>query len=64
MKNKKSLVAVGVDNQCALVINEEKFEVVKSNQEAKVFKMFYDGGEFDMKNLEDFGKVDDLTTKQ
>lgn len=64
MKNKKSLVAVGVDNQCALVICDEKFEIIKSDVDAKAFKMFYDGDEFIVKNLEKFGNVDDLTAKQ
>ena len=64
MKSKKRLVAVGVDNQCALVIDDEKFEIVKSDDDAKVFKMFYDGDKFVVKHLEKFGNVDDLTAKQ
>lgn len=64
MKNKKKMVAVGVDNQCALVINDNEFEVVKSSKDANAFKMFYKIDEFVMKNLEDFGKVDELTAKQ
>lgn len=64
MKNKRSLVAVGVDNQCALVIDDETFEVVRSCEDAKVFKMFYDGGEFVVKNLDEFGNIASLTAKQ
>lgn len=64
MKNKKSLVALGVDNQCAIVINDESFEVVKSCVEAKAFKMYYNKNEFVLKELDDFGKVSCLTAKQ
>ena len=64
MKNKKSKVAIGLDNQCALIVNDEKYEVVKSNIDAKAYKKFYSGLDFVIKELENFGKVDDLTTKQ
>ena len=64
MKAKKSLVAVGVDNCCAIAINGDEYEVVRSNEESNAFKMFYDGGKFVMKNLEEFGKTDILTLKQ
>ena len=64
MKNKKKLVAVGVDNQCAIAINDEDFEIVRSCNNSNAFKMFYDGNEFVMKKLDENGKVSELTSKQ
>ncbi len=64
MKDKRSKIAIGLDNQVALVVNNDNFEVVKSNQQAKAFKMFYSGQEFACGELENAGKVIDLTAKQ
>ena len=57
-------VAIGVDNQCAVVINDDKFEVVRSCEDSNAFKMFYKSNDFVVKVLEDFGKVEKLTSKQ
>ncbi|MBR3885773.1 MAG: Type 1 glutamine amidotransferase-like domain-containing protein [Clostridia bacterium] len=64
MKNKKSLVAIGVDNQCSVVINDNEFEVVRSCKNSNAFKMFYKSNDFVMKKLEDFGKLEKLCSKQ
>ena len=41
MRNKKSKVAIGLDNQAALVIDDGHFEIINSGESAKAFKMFY-----------------------
>lgn len=64
MRNKKSKVAIGIDNQCSLVVYDENFEVVRSNEKSKVFKMFYKNKDFVIKELENYGKVDNLIVKQ
>lgn len=64
MKNKSRLVAVGLDELCALVVNGERFEVVETNDSSKAYKMFYKNGEFVMKDLEKLGKLSDLLVKQ
>ena len=64
MKNKKNMIAIGLDNQCALAVSDERFEVIKSKNTASAYKMFYDKSEFVCKKLELSGKIDDLTTKQ
>lgn len=64
MKNKKKFVAVGLDNQCALVVDDESYCVVKSNPESNAYKMFYNKQEFNCKKLKESGKFDDLISRQ
>lgn len=64
MKNKKKNIAIGLDDACALVIEGDKFEVVKSEKDALAYKMFYEKEGFVIKNLDDFGNLSDLLSKQ
>lgn len=64
MKNKKKLVAIGLDNQCALVIDNETYNVVRSNENSDAYKMFYDKNDFVCKKLTDLGNFDNLITRQ
>jgi len=64
MKNKKKMVAIGLDNQCALVIEDKEYQVVRSNKNSNAFKMFYQKNEFVCKKLEENGKFDDLILRQ
>ena len=64
MKNKKNLVAVGLDNQCALIVDDDKYRVVRSNENSNAFKMFYERNNFISKRLENMGNFDDLIARQ
>lgn len=64
LKTKKKFTAIGVDNQVALVISGDDFEIVKSNDSGNAYKMFYAGNEFKEILLNQKGKVVDLISKQ
>lgn len=64
MKNKKKMVAIGLDNQCALVVEDKAFQIVRSNENSNAFKMYYKKNEFVCKKLEENGKFDDLILRQ
>lgn len=64
MKNKSKFVAIGLDNLCALAVNGEDFEIVKTNNDVNVYKMYYKNGEFEENKIAIFGKLSDLLAKQ
>lgn len=64
MKNKTKHVAIGLDNLAALVVNNDKFEIVKTHGNEFAGKMFYEKNKFVIKNLDCSGNLSDLLLKQ
>lgn len=64
MKNKSKNIAIGLDNLCALAVNDDEFEIVQKNQDSLGYKMYYKNKDFVMQKLEPRGKVSDLLAKQ
>lgn len=57
---RKGTIAFGVDECAALVIDDNKYYVVKSNAAAKVFKCYYLNGEYCSVELENKGDINSL----
>lgn len=64
MKNKKRMVAIGMDSCASLVVDETNFEVVATNDSSCGYKCFYNQNSFVQKKLDNFGKLNDLIAKQ
>lgn len=64
MKNRKKIVAIGLDDQCALFIDGRDYRIIRSNESSKAFKLFYENQTFVSKSLDNFGEFDDLIARQ
>lgn len=61
LKNcKKNTIAFGIDECAALVINDEKYIVIKTEDNAKVYKCFYKNKEYVKLELSKSGHVKEL----
>lgn len=56
-------VAICADNNTALEIDDDNYKVIKSDENAKIFKCFYKNGKFYEFELQPFGKYKDLVSK-
>ena len=54
---RKNTIAFGIDECSALVINEDNYKVVKSNDEAKIFKCYYLNDEYMSIELANEGEI-------
>lgn len=57
---KKSTLAFGIDECAALIIDGNSFKVVKSRDDAKVFKCYLKGKEYFADEITQYGQLDDL----
>ncbi len=57
---KKSMVAFGIDECAALVIDGERYKIVRSNQGAKIFKCYFKGKEYFSEEITQNGTIDEL----
>ena len=64
LKKHSQHIAIGVDSASALAVNDDIFEVVSSNDESGVYKIYYKNGKFVQYKVENHGKVCDLLVKQ
>lgn len=53
----KGTVAFGIDECAALVINENRYSIIKSNNDAKVFKCYYVNGKYNSVEFEENGDI-------
>jgi len=57
---KKDMVAFGIDECAALVIDGENYKIVRSGEEAKVFKCYFKGNEYFAEEITENGTLDKL----
>ena len=61
--SKSGTIAFAIDECAAFVIDDENYRVIKSNSDAKVFKCYYDSGEYRCIEINNSGNLKDLYQK-
>lgn len=60
LAKKSNAISICADDQTAIVFDDENFEVVKSNKNAKIYVSCIKNGQYLIKELNNTGKIEDL----
>lgn len=63
MKNTSRVIAIALDNSCAIEIIDDKYRIIKSKKAAKAHKIYYKNKKYikeEIKSLKEFNELKDL----
>ena len=60
IKDEENIVGIGIENNCAIIFEDNKYKVISSNEEGKAFKVYNDGKDVvvrEIKKEEEFREI-------